>query len=193
MGRTRKSEQATLKNLVLSDAGKVFVREYFKNGKNATAAHRVAFPHLTYDNIHKQVRAAAAYKRNHAVAKAIREGESREVQKLGNVMDKYAVTKEKIVEEFARIAFANTGDYMTWGPDGVNVKPSSELTAEEKAAIAEVKETRSDKTGTVVQVKPYDKISALTALAKTLGMLQDKVSHEHKHVAVSFIIEGKEG
>jgi len=179
-------------DLQLTEEGKVFVYEYLNNGKNASAAFRAAFPNNIPPDRHELVSRAAKYKRTGAVAAALQIAEAKELAKIERVMDKYSVTKEKITEEMAKIAFSNPEDVMSWGPDGVEIRPSSELTPEQKASVAEVSETRNEKTGTTVKIKQYDKFQALMGLAKTLGMLQERVQHEHKHVAVSFVIEGKD-
>ena len=180
-----------LKDLTLSEPDKVFVGEFLKNGRNASAAFRVAYPHLTFEKM-KLVTAAAAQKRKPAIAAAISIADGKTRQKLAKVMDRYAVTQERITEEMAKIAFANVDDFVTWDNDGVAVKSSADLTDATKAAISEVSETRNEKTGTTVKVKAYDKLAALQTLAKTLGMMTDKVDVSHKMVSVSFVVEGKD-
>lgn len=176
-----------LKDLTLTEPDKVFVGEFLKNGRNASQAFKLAYPHLTFDKM-QLVNAAAAQKRKPAVSAAISIADGKTRQKLAKVMDRYAVTQERITEEMAKIAFANVDDYATWDNDGVAVKSSSDLTDATKAAISEVSETRNEKTGTTVKVKAYDKLAALTTLAKTLGMMVEKVEHKHM-AAVKFIIE----
>lgn len=178
----------TLKDLTLTEPDKVFVGEFLKNGRNASQAFKVAFPHLSFEKM-ALVSAASKLKRKPGVAAAIAIADGKTRQKLAKVMDRYAVTQERITEEMAKIAFANVDDFASWDNDGVAVKSSSDLTDATKAAISEVSETRNEKTGTTVKVKAYDKLAALTTLARTLGMMNEKVDVSHKMVSVNFIIE----
>ena len=41
-----------------------------------------------------------------------------------------------VVEEYAKLAFADMADYVSWGPDSVRIKESAELPADAAAAVA---------------------------------------------------------
>ncbi len=88
------------------------------------------------------------------------------------------IRADRVLEELARVAYANCGDYSTWGPDGVELKNSQELTEEQTAAVAEVSQTTTRYGGTV-RIKYHDKIRALELLSKHLGMFADKIQVEH--------------
>lgn len=171
---------------------RAFVREYLKNGKNATQAYIDAKlggeANMTTTRANYRPRAAQYLKHAH-VKRAIDKAESQAMGKVREAMAKYAITKERIAEELAKIAFSDTRDVMTWGPDGVQIKPSSEISDEAAAAVSEVSETKSEKTGRTVKLKNYDKVSALVNLGKSLGMFAEKVDHQHKHVSVNFVID----
>jgi phage terminase small subunit len=62
---------------------------------------------------------------------------------------------------------------MTWGPNGVTLKPSSELTPEQSAAVEEVTETIT-MTGGTVKIKLHSKTKAIELGAKILKMVSDK-------------------
>jgi phage terminase small subunit len=62
---------------------------------------------------------------------------------------------------------------MTWGPLGVTLKPSSELTPEQSAAVEEVTETVT-KDGGTVKIKLHSKTKAIELGAKILKMVSDK-------------------
>ena len=105
-------------------------------------------------------------------------------------IERYKITEENILSELAKIAFAQSTDVASWGPDGVQIKASSELSEDTRGAIQEVSETRSEKTGNSVKVKMYDKQAALVNLGKAIGMFTEK--HEVKAqvlTAVKFVIE----
>jgi hypothetical protein len=76
------------------------------------------------------------------------------------------VTVEKVLREYAHIAFADLRHIVEWGADKIHVK--EKLSKANAAAIAEIG------TGTAgkgpVRVKLYDKKAALDAIARHLGM-----------------------
>ncbi len=103
---------------------------------------------------------------------------NREVQgRIQELRDKAAeaneVTIERIVAEVVKIAFANQRDLMTWGPQGVKLRASDELTDEQAAAVSEVSETISS-TGGSLKLKTHDKLGALRFLAELKGFLVKK-------------------
>ena len=84
------------------------------------------------------------------------------------------VTQERIVKELARIAFGNKRAVMTWGPGGVALRDSHDLTEDEAAMVAEVQETITQ-AGSSLKMKTHDKVKALELLGKHVGMFAEKV------------------
>jgi len=100
------------------------------------------------------------------------------------VIDKLAITKERIVDELAKIGFSNMLDYMRAGADGDPYLDFSGLTRDQAAALSEVtvedfKDGRGEDARDVrrVKFKLHDKKGALVDLAKMLGFVVEK--HEH--------------
>ncbi len=94
--------------------------------------------------------------------------------------DRADIKAERVLTELRRLALSDMRDYATWGPEGVRLKPSSGLSADAAAAVAEVSEHVVDiptKDGTItrrtVRFKLHDKGSALRDLARILGLLKD--------------------
>lgn len=87
--------------------------------------------------------------------------------------DANEVTIERIVAEVVKVAFANQRDLMAWGPQGVKLKSSDELTDEQAAAVSEVSESTSA-TGGSLKLKTHDKLGALRFLAELKGYLVKK-------------------
>lgn len=94
------------------------------------------------------------------------------------------VTVQRIVEELAKVGFANMHDYMRVGPDGNPVLDFGRLTRDQAAALGEVtvedfRDGRGEDAREVrrVKFKLHDKLSALEKLGKHLGMFSDKVQH----------------
>ena len=67
------------------------------------------------------------------------------------------------MRELAYIAFADPGEVMTWGPDGVTIKDSSTLTREQRAIVAEANEART-KYSAHIGLKLHSKNEALGKL-----------------------------
>lgn len=82
------------------------------------------------------------------------------------------VTAERVLTEYARIAFADMRRFATVKGGGINLTDSSEWTDDDAAAVAELGETVS-KEGGSVRFKLHSKTSALDSLAKHLGLLGD--------------------
>lgn len=74
------------------------------------------------------------------------------------------ITQEKVLQEYARIAFASLGEIVEWDDKGImKVKDPNAL-----GAVAEI--VQSAGSGHPYRVKLYDKKAALDAIARQLGM-----------------------
>ena len=89
------------------------------------------------------------------------------------IAGKLEVTAEKIVREYARIAFSDMRRFATWGADSVNLIDSKELTEDEARCVSELSQTTS-KDGGSIKFKLHDKKGALDSLAKHLGMFIER-------------------
>ncbi len=100
--------------------------------------------------------------RNPAVAAAIEKAQAKRAQRT-------RVTADRVVTELAKVAFGDSRRLVSWGPGGIELRESSELTEAEAALVSEVSETRTAAGGTR-RVKLHCKMTALTALGKHLGL-----------------------
>jgi phage terminase small subunit len=102
-----------------------------------------------------------------------------ERQAIAKAAQRYEVTAERVVGEIAKIAFANVGDYVRFGPNGELYLDLNGCTRDETAALQEVtiehRQVGRDKSqqGRRIKVKLGDKLSALVALGKHLGLFVD--------------------
>jgi len=96
------------------------------------------------------------------IAHAIREAMAERAQRCG-------ITEERVLQEYARIAFADMRLVADWGPEGVRLKDSSELDDETAAAIALLAEVETQRYQGM-RVKTFDKRKALECLARILGL-----------------------
>lgn len=84
------------------------------------------------------------------------------------------VTADEVLRELKRIAFMDPRRVLSWGPDGVVVRDSSELSTDDAACVAEASQTVT-KDGGTIKVKLASKLDALDKIARHLGMYNDKL------------------
>ena len=112
------------------------------------------------------------------------------------------ISQDRVVKELARIAFADMTDYaqvetrMIKKDDGTEVsyqavalKETAELSAEQRAALAGIKQGANG-----IEVKLHDKIKALELLGRHIGMFNDRLSLSSTDGGpLTFRWEGKDG
>ncbi len=148
----------------LTPRQRCFVEEYLID-LNATAAARRA----GYSDRSANSYAHILLKRP-AVAAAV-------VAAQAERSERTRVTQDRVIAEYARLAFADIRRFVEWGPDGVALKASDGLDDEEARCVAEVYETRTQHGGSR-RVKLHDKKGALDSLARHLGMFAEKAGGE---------------
>jgi phage terminase small subunit len=162
----------------LTDRQRVFVEEYLvdlngtqaaiRAGYSPDSARSIASENLTKPNIAAAVDAALA--------------------------ERPGVTRARIVDELAAIAFSDIRKVVSWRPEmtvieaeegaegeeggravvsRVTVVDSATLEPETAAAVAEVSQGATG----ALKVKMHDKSAALEKLGRTLGMFKDRVEH----------------
>ena len=131
---------------------KRFVEEYLVDLNAAAAARRAGYAKGS----------AWRLMRHRAVAAAIEEAQEQRAQRT-------RVSADRVITELAKVAFGDPRRLFSWGPGGIELRESSELTEAEAALVSEVSETRTSAGGTR-KIKLHCKMTALTALAKHLGL-----------------------
>lgn len=76
------------------------------------------------------------------------------------------ITVERVLEEYARLAFAELRAIASWSKEGLSLAPAASLLPEDAAAIAEL---AFDADGKAEAVRLHDKQAALAALARHVG------------------------
>lgn len=84
------------------------------------------------------------------------------------------ITQERVIAELAKIAFGDQRRVMEWGPKGVRLKPSADLTDADAAIVSEVSETVNLHGGSL-KLKTHDKVGALKLLGEHLGIFKQRV------------------
>lgn len=85
---------------------------------------------------------------------------------------KTEITAEKVLQEYAKIAFSNMADFVDWSNGQIVIIPSERLTHDQKACVAEVSESVSNQ-GTTVKFKLHDKLTALNKLGEHLNLFKN--------------------
>ncbi len=140
---------------------KRFCQEYIVDLNGTQAAIRAGYSERTANRI------ASENLTKPVIQAAIQERQKEIALNLG-------VTQERIVKEYAKIAFSDMGEFSNWGSDGVSLKSSLDLTKDQTAAVQEVTETTSKDGGGSIKIKLHDKKGALDSLARHIGMFVDK-------------------
>ena len=133
-----------------------FVEEYLIDLNGRQAAIRAGYS--------KKSASGIAYRtlRTPQVAAALAEAQAARAART-------RVTADKVVVELAKVAFGDPRRLVTWGPEGVALRASAELSDAEAALVSEIWESRTAAGGTR-KVKLHGKVPALLALARHLGL-----------------------
>ena len=155
---------------------RTFAAEYLKNGRNGAEAYRTAYDvNLTPQRASEK---ASRLLRHPLVKPIIDAAERKAAAETEKQLQRYAVTKGRVVAELARLGFANMGDYVNLGePDE---KGKRELTLDlskvDRDQLAAVSEITIDDEGKI-KFKLHDKRGPLFDLAKIQGYVVDRHAH----------------
>ena len=81
---------------------------------------------------------------------------------------KTLITKQRVLEEHARIAFSDPADVMSWSESGIDLIPSVDLPKEKRAIIKSLSQNVTG-TGMSMKVEMHSKADALKEIAKLSG------------------------
>lgn len=98
------------------------------------------------------------------------------------------VTRERIEEELAKIAFGSVGNALTFDQHGVYFKNSEELDQSILAGISEVSSTQT-KHGTSMKMRMHDKNTSLVALARMHGLDKGGMGREKSANPIDELME----
>ena len=151
----------------LTPKQQLFVHEYLVD-LNATAAYRRAGYKARGNSAEVN---ASRLLRNAKVAAALREAFRARAQRV-------RVTQDRVLLEYARLAFSDMREVASWDEHGVRWHGSARLSDDAAATIKDIamtREIRRDKNGYEIttvntHLKMHDKRGALHDVAKHLGM-----------------------
>lgn len=144
-----------------------FVAEYLIDLNGTQAAIRAGYSRKTADVI------ASENLGKPEIAAAVAAGKARQLEGA-------ELSAARVLEEYRRLALVDARSF--WDEQG-NLKPMSELTAEQGSALAGFEaiiknaQAGDGQTDTVHKIKFWDKTRALEALAKHFGLLTERVEH----------------
>ena len=115
--------------------------------------------------------------------------------KLKPKFEKYDITQERILQEYAKIAFLNpkhlfNNDGTLKGIHEIDDDTIAAINGVEVQEIFEGSGKDREQVGTLHKLKIVDKKGALDSLAKIQGMFIDKVEHSGK-ITIDDLITGK--
>jgi phage terminase small subunit len=144
----------------LTEREQRFVAEYVRAPNGKQAAIRVGYaPGGAAGMAHKMLAKPE-------IAAAVDEANAKRAEKK-------RITADRVLEELGRMAFSNMRDYVAWGPNGMELRDQALLDDDQTAAVADIEHKGN---GKVARLKLYDKLAALNALARHLGMIGGKTA-----------------
>jgi phage terminase small subunit len=144
----------------LTERDKRFIAEFVRDLNGRQAAKRVGYAE---SGAASQARRLLA---KPAVTSAVEEANAARSEKK-------RITADRVMEELGRMAFSNMRDYVAWGPKGIELRDHALLDEDQTAAVADVDFKGN---GKIARLKLYDKLAALNALARHLGMTGGKTA-----------------
>ncbi|NFG27694.1 terminase small subunit [Clostridium botulinum] len=95
-------------------------------------------------------------------------------KRMGKREIRTEITQDKVLNELAKIGFANIDDYVvvdsSSGYDKVIIKDTKDIPDDKISAISSIKQGANG-----VEVKLHDKVRALENIGRHLGMFKDKL------------------
>lgn len=93
------------------------------------------------------------------------------------------IEQDQIIRELAKLAFSDIKDYVSWGPNGVVLKESDEISGGQAACVSEVTET-GPQNSKAVRIKLHSKEKALELLGRHLGIWDAAKDQEEKATVI---------
>lgn len=157
-----------------------FCEEYVANGGDQTKAALTIWPHLSQKSA--EVKASRLMKDPH-VHMRIRQITDRiqsiVLQREADKAKEYENRQIDVVRGLMQIAYTPITDLCQWGQDGLEIKPSAEITPAAAMTIRKIKvnkvtvaagENTPEINKVSVELSQYDKIKALELLGQNKGM-----------------------
>lgn len=146
--------------MALTPKQEIFADEYLID-LNATRAYKVAYPKVKKDET--AAAAGARMLRNVKVAEYIQ-------KRMDERSQRTEITQDMVLQELAKIGFANITDFVTIEGPYVKIKETASMPQDKLGVIAGIKEGANG-----IEIKLNDKEKALELIGRHLGMWNDKL------------------
>ena len=90
---------------------------------------------------------------------------------LERMQERAVVSVERLSKEYARLAYSDLTDVLSFEDGKVKLKSSAQLGPDITAAISEVRQTKDG-----IVIKMHNKVAALDALARHKGMFKENIN-----------------
>ncbi len=143
-----------------------FVEEYLIDNIGTKAAMRAGYSVATAKN------AASRMLADPRVKAAIAEAQQARADRMG-------ITQDRVLQELAKIAFSNLTDYISEDENGDVQIDIKNLEKDKAAGLLSEAILSKNKYGSskTIKIKQADKVAAIIALGKHLGMFKEQVDH----------------
>lgn len=149
----------------MNEKQRLFVQEYLVDLNATQAAKRAGYSEKTAGSTGWELL------QKPEIAQAVQEA-------FRDRVDRTQVTQDRVIAEYAAIAFADVRDLMSWDEERVHLVPSADLGSRAAATIQTVKskvtriprEDDDDLERIELELRMHSKVSALDALAKHVGL-----------------------
>lgn len=153
--------ESKTEGLKTEERRKRFVSAYLKDFNATRAAIEAGYSENSAEM------AGSRMMRNDKVQEAIKAASEK-------LCKKAEIKVEELVFELKNIALNDMRDVVEWGPGGVVLKRSSDLTPDVARTVSEVSESKN-KEGSTYKIKTHDKLKAIEMIGRHLGMWKDQV------------------
>ena len=154
----------------LTEKQEKFIKEYLKSNNASQSAIKAGYSKKTAGETGSRL-----LKQPHII-----QALQSKREEIARKVDKYEITPEKVLREFAKVGFADMGQFASWGESGVKLRDSAELDEDLTSVVGEITETRThfgeDGEKVTTRIKLADKLKALENLGKHLGLFKEQLS-----------------
>ncbi len=148
------------RNDPLNDRQRRFVQEYLVDLQPTEAAIRAGYQGRTRDILASNARSLLS---NPLVQEAVKKAMAERAART-------RISADRVLKEYARIAFADMRSFASWDAKGVTMKSDRLVSEDDAAAVAEVSGGKRGRT----RIRLHDKKRALDAIAKHLGLFDTR-------------------
>lgn len=148
----------------LSDKQRAFCHEYLLDFNGAQAAIRAGYSEKGVTVQATRLLANVSVQKYLAALKAA-------------VRERSDISTERIIEEYANIAFARLPDFVTLNGGKLTVNEFASLTESQKAAIAEISQRKE-----YLKLKLHGKIRALDSLSRIFGLFDEDLAATEEYI-----------